>query len=159
MRTLVSRVTFKRALFPKKDTSPVFDLSIMSASNPSSAPVECVGSLLVPTSDVQELSERQAAQAKSSSECVGSVIVSSSDMRGVSNLTRRSTTAVGTLLVEEKDLQPSTATEEEQHSNSDSENKEPSLVKRITDTPLARRITKVLEGPPPNDDEPDHWCD
>ena len=71
--------------------------------------VECVGSLLVHSSDLQELSEEAAlgnkGDAKTTIECVGSLVVPSHDVEELSeakspqvNLQKR-VTAVGTLLV------------------------------------------------------------
>lgn len=60
---------------------------------------ECVGSLIVHQSDVQELSEAPPARDSSRDECVGSLLVHQSDMQElaeapVSNLTRRVTEKV-----------------------------------------------------------------
>jgi len=71
--------------------------------------VECVGSLLVHSSDVQELTDEAAlgnkGNAKNTVECVGSLVVPSHDVEELSdvklpevNLKKR-VTAVGTLLV------------------------------------------------------------
>ena len=77
--------------------------------------VECVGSLLVHSSDLQELSSSSSPKT----ECVGSMLVQSSDMQELSdsspnphfpdmhlpaiNLQKRVT--VGTLLVQQDDLE------------------------------------------------------
>ena len=43
--------------------------------------VECVGSLLVHSTDVQELSQMKEASMKDKVECVGSLLVHSTDMQ------------------------------------------------------------------------------
>lgn len=75
--------------------------------------VECVGSLLVHTSDVQELSDEaplgNKGDAKNTIECVGSLVVPSQEVEELSgaklpevNLQKR-VTAVGTLLIPNDD--------------------------------------------------------
>ena len=77
---------------------------------------ECVGSLLVPSSDVQELSEVTTAASSSSktTECVGSMLVDSQDLKELSEapaphlpsgLLQKRDTAVGTLLIHKEDLE------------------------------------------------------
>ena len=74
---------------------------------------ECVGSLLVASSDVQELSE-VAAASKITTECVGSMLVDSQDLKELSEapaphlpsgLLQKRDTAVGTLLIHKEDLE------------------------------------------------------
>jgi hypothetical protein len=75
--------------------------------------VECVGSLLVHSSDVQELTDEAAlgnkGDAKNTIECVGSLVVPSQEVEELNdvklpevNLKKR-VTAVGTLLVPSDD--------------------------------------------------------
>ena len=114
-------------------------------STPADHQVECVGSLLVPSRDVQELS----LENRTTSECVGSLLVDSKDIQELGsspmmassftqvNLQKRVT--VGTLLVPPDDLK---TTHEESSSPS-----------------LARRVTERLQGPPPDDADTDMWAD
>ena len=111
-------------------------------SNPDR--IECVGTLLVHSKDVQELSVPVPATRD---ECVGSLLVHQSDVQEVSaaedpgfavNLQKR--VSAGTLLVPSSDLQSPQQDSAPQGS-------------------LRRRITDRLNGPPPKDDEADKWVD
>jgi len=75
---------------------------------------ECVGSLLVASSDVQELSD----VAPPNAECVGSMLVDSKDLVELSDAPKpelpglqKRATAVGTLFVDREDLATHTSTE------------------------------------------------
>ena len=109
-------------------------MSNQSTASGSEA-VECVGSLLVHTSDMQELSDHNAVQA---------------ELLPAVNLQKR-VTAVGTLLVNQNDLDSSSGSGSGSNNNPNAEeNDSPSIV---------RRITKALQGPAPDDAEADTWAD
>ena len=102
-------------------------------SNPDQ--VECVGTLLVHSSDVQELSEISNTQANK--ESFGA------------NLQRRVT--VGTLLVPSSDLK---SPEEKDEEHSKEASPMASMTMRIT-----RRITDKLNSQAPPDEDCDNWAD
>ena len=60
------------------DTANLYPESLMNPSTNQDDPVECVGSLLVHTSDVQELSE---SPPEPKDEMVGSLLVSQKDVQ------------------------------------------------------------------------------
>ena len=96
-------------------------------SNPDQ--VECVGTLLVHSSDVQELSANTKTIEESSA----------------SNLQRRVT--AGTLLVPSSDLRSPVEKQEEHHDESSPKGS------------LRRRITEKLTSPAPPDEDADNWAD
>lgn len=118
--------------------------------------VECVGSLLIPTKEVQELSTSVPA---TENECVGSLLVHSKDVQEVStgspiltkstllNLKKRHT--VGTLLVESGVGSSHKLSSPGGDHTSNSFNA----------TSLRRRVTERMTGPPPGDEEADTWAD
>jgi hypothetical protein len=108
--------------------------------------VECVGTLLLHSSDLQEPLSSTRPQA--SDECVGSLLVHQSDMQELSqemepkremNLQKR--VSAGTLLVSSSDLRSEPAREESPKGS------------------LRRRITDRLNSPAPKDEEADTWAD
>jgi hypothetical protein len=116
-------------------------------SNTNSDRTECVGTLLVHSSDLQELSE--AIKNDDPVECVGSLLVHSSNIQELSegasmlpavNLRQRVT--AGTLLVKSDDLR----SPEDNHTQQGV-----SIQKRL--------ITNKLNGPAPSDEEADSWAD
>ena len=118
--------------------------------------VECVGSLLIPTKDVQELS---TSATEADNECVGSLLVHSKDAQVVStgspivtksalsHLKTRHT--VGTLLVG-----AGVGSSENLASPRDQESSN-----SFTATSIRRRVTERMTGPPPADEEADTWAD
>ena len=118
---------------------------------------ECVGSLLVHSSDLQELSTYKTEPEKDPNVCVGSLIMHVHDVQEldtdhipfpqpstpVEDLKKR--TAVGSLLLPPVDLKTPTT----QASSLESP-KFPSLVRRFTDK---------MQGPAPEDGEADCWAD
>jgi hypothetical protein len=108
--------------------------------------MECVGTLLVPSSDLKELSQ---ANSQEQVECVGSLLVHTSDVQELTdlapglpevNLQKRVT--VGTLLVTQSDLESP---------------KEDTLKEKVVS--IQRSATKRMTGPAPGDDESDTWAD
>mmetsp|Transcript_116632 Transcript_116632/g.326266 ORF Transcript_116632/g.326266 Transcript_116632/m.326266 type:complete len:104 (+) Transcript_116632:120-431(+) len=101
----------------------------MTKVNDDHKEVECVGSLILPASDLQELEEHKSPE-------VGEVKL------------QKRRTAVGTIMVPQTDLE----THPREESGSGDEKKEPVMLK------LRRRITEELAKPPPPEDErPDLW--
>jgi hypothetical protein len=111
--------------------------------------VECVGTLLVHSSDLQGLSGE--TRRNEEVECVGSLLVHSSDVKELSSdrtpvvlpqVNLRSRVTVGTLLVASNDLR---SPEEDKMRD-----------KAIS---IQRRYTDRMTGPAPGDDESDSWAD
>jgi hypothetical protein len=101
--------------------------------SPQKDKVECVGSLLVSTHDVQDLSDAPEVHIPSFPE---------------GNLKRRVT--AGTLLVSSTDLKTPAGEE------SDPKQDGPDTSGATT---LRKRITNRLNGPAPEDSEADSWAD
>lgn len=110
--------------------------------------IESVGTLLVHSKDMQELS----SITPFSDECVGSLLVHQADVQELGemptpevpevNLKKR--VSAGTLLVPTSDLRSP-----QQQNNQGTPPK----------ASLARRITDRLNGPAPRDEEADSWAD
>ncbi|KAG7354056.1 hypothetical protein IV203_003412 [Nitzschia inconspicua] len=109
---------------------------------------ECVGTLLVPSSNLKELS---AATNNDVVECVGSLLVHTSDVQELSSMSVASTlptvnlrqrVTAGTLLVKSDDLRSP-----DQERNTEN------------NVSFRKRLTKRLNGPAPADEEADSWAD
>jgi len=94
----------------------------MTTSDKQEQATECVGSLLVHTSDLQELSEVAAPSIMMlqtrKTECVGTMLVDTEDLRELSavaapTLQKRAT--VGTLLVAPEDVATHPTTEDQHY--------------------------------------------
>jgi hypothetical protein len=120
----------------------------------SKDPTECIGTLLVHSSDVKELSGIGMTKNHDEVECVGSLLVHSSDVKELSekasesffvptvNLRQRVT--AGTLLVKPDDLRSPDRNASDNAEGGDS---------------IQKRLTNTLSGPPPADSEVDSWAD
>jgi hypothetical protein len=118
----------------------------------SNDPTECIGTFLVQSSYLKELSGM--SKNHDEVECVGTLLVHSSDVKELSdrpsdslslptvNLSKRVT--AGTLLVMPDDLRSP-----EQH---DSPNNDAGVS-------IQKRLHNTLNGPPPADSEADTWAD
>jgi len=102
------------------------------SSNSTTKRDECVGTLLVHQSDMQELSK--ASPSPTQTECVGSLLVASNDMKELSEA-------------------PASPASPE---NSKNTKTTPTLVKRLTER---MRNAEWQSGASPDDEDPAFWVD
>jgi len=104
--------------------------------------VECVGSLLVPAAELQELSSQTQNESHSNYK-----------VSPQANIQKRHT-AVGTILVPPSELDSHPTRENEQGGKDEQDGKQESMMGSIR-----KRLTNHMGKPPPDENDPEYWAD